>query len=49
MGWAVGVRIRAEQRGFCLLHVVRTGSGAHPASYPMRTGESFPVGKGAGV
>jgi hypothetical protein len=27
---------------FPLLHVVQTGSGAHPASYPMETGDSFP-------
>jgi hypothetical protein len=25
-----------------------TGSGAHPASYPMGTGDSFPKGKAAG-
>jgi hypothetical protein len=24
---------------------VQTGSGAHPASYPMGTGDSFPGGK----
>jgi hypothetical protein len=28
-----------------LLHSVQTGSGAHPASYPMGTGGSFPGGK----
>jgi hypothetical protein len=27
---------------FSLLHVIQTGSGAHPASYPMGTGGSFP-------
>jgi hypothetical protein len=27
----------------------QTGSGAHPASYPMGTRGSFPVGKAAGV
>jgi hypothetical protein len=27
------------------LHVVQTGSGAHPASYPMGIGGSFPGGK----
>jgi hypothetical protein len=32
---------------FSLLHVVQTGSGAHPASYPMGTGSSFPGGKAA--
>jgi hypothetical protein len=30
---------------FSLLRVVQTGSGAHPASYPMDTGGSFPGGK----
>jgi hypothetical protein len=29
---------------FSLLHSVQTGSGAHPASYPMRTGVPFPGG-----
>jgi hypothetical protein len=28
-----------------LLHVVQTGSGAHPASYSMGTGGSFPGAK----
>jgi hypothetical protein len=28
-----------------LLHVVQTGSGAHPAFYPMGTGGPFPGGK----
>jgi hypothetical protein len=32
-----------------LLHVVQTGSGAHPASYLMGTGGSFPGGKAAGA
>jgi hypothetical protein len=30
------------------LHIVQTGSGAHPACYPMATGGSFPRGKAAG-
>jgi hypothetical protein len=34
---------------FSLLHVVKTGSGAHPASYPMGTGGSFPWSKAAGA
>jgi hypothetical protein len=29
---------------FSLLHVVQTGSGVHPTSYPMTTGVSFPGG-----
>jgi hypothetical protein len=32
----------------CLLHSVQTGSGAHPVSYPMGTGGSFPGDKAAG-
>jgi hypothetical protein len=28
-----------------LLHVVQTGSGAHPTSYPTGTGSSFPAGE----
>jgi hypothetical protein len=31
------------------LHVVQTGSGAHPASYTMGTGGSFSGGKAAGA
>jgi hypothetical protein len=31
------------------LHVVQTGSGAHPTSYPIGTGFSFPGGKAAGA
>jgi hypothetical protein len=30
-----------------MLHVVQTGSGAHPASYPMGTESSVPGGKAA--
>jgi hypothetical protein len=32
-----------------LLLRVQAGSGAHPASYPMGTGDSFPGGKAAGA
>jgi hypothetical protein len=32
---------------FSLLQVVKTDSGAHPASYPMGNGVSFPGGKAA--
>jgi len=31
------------------LHRVQNGSGAHPASYPLGTGMSFPWGKAAGA
>jgi hypothetical protein len=34
---------------FSLLPVVQTDSGAHPASYPVGTGDSFPGGKAAGA
>jgi len=34
---------------FSLHHRVQTGSGAHPASYPMGTRGSFPGGKAAGT
>jgi hypothetical protein len=34
---------------FSLLHNVQTGSGAHPASYPVGTAAYFPGGKAAGV
>jgi hypothetical protein len=33
---------------FSLLHVVQTGSEAHPASYPVDTGGTFRGGKAAG-
>jgi hypothetical protein len=32
-------------RGFSSSPRVQTGSGAHPASYPMGTGDPFPGGK----
>jgi hypothetical protein len=34
---------------FLFFHRVQTGSAAHPASYPMDTGESFPGNKTAGA
>jgi hypothetical protein len=43
----VGVRVPVGEE-FSLLHVVQTGSGAHPACYPMGTGGSFPRSKAAG-
>jgi hypothetical protein len=43
----VGVRVPVGSRIFSS-HVVQTGSGAHPASYPMGTWGSFPGGKAAG-
>jgi hypothetical protein len=42
----VGVRVPVGQE--FSVHSVQTGSGAHLASYPMGTGDSFPGGKAAG-
>jgi hypothetical protein len=44
----VGVRVPVRSR-ISLPHVVQTGSGAHPASYPMGTEGTFPGGNAAGV
>jgi hypothetical protein len=43
------VRFRAGAGNFSLHHRVQNGSGAHPASYPMGTSGSFPVGKATGA
>jgi hypothetical protein len=43
-----GVRVPAGAGDFSFHHRVQTGSGAHPASYPMGTGASFRGGKAAG-
>lgn len=50
MGWLV------EQSGFdsrqgqeIVLRIFQTGSGAHPVSYAMGTGYSFPGGNAAGA
>jgi hypothetical protein len=40
-GWSV-VRVPAGTGNFSLHHRVHTGSGAHPASYPMGNRGSFP-------
>jgi hypothetical protein len=47
-GWSV-VRVPAGSGNFSFHHRVQTGSGAHPASYPMGTRRSFPGGKVAVV
>jgi hypothetical protein len=46
-----GSRVRFPEGAgnFSLNHRVQTGSGAHPASYPMVTRGSFPGGKAAGA
>jgi hypothetical protein len=43
-----GVRVPVGQE-FSLLHVVLTGSGVHPASYPMGTGGPFLRGIAVGA
>jgi hypothetical protein len=43
------VRVPAGAGNFSLHHRVQTGSGAHPASYPVVTKGSFPGGKAAGA
>jgi hypothetical protein len=51
-GWTIGVLefdFRWVAGNFSLHHRVQDGSGAHPASYPMGTGGSFPGGKAAGA
>jgi hypothetical protein len=42
-----GVRFPVRAGNFSLRHYVQTGSGAHPASYPMGTEGSFHGGKAA--
>jgi hypothetical protein len=44
-----GVRFPAGAGNFSLHHRVQTGSGAHPASYPMDARDSFPGVKAAGA
>jgi hypothetical protein len=39
----VGVRVPVGSE-FSLLYIIQIGCGAHPASYPMDTGGSFPRG-----
>jgi hypothetical protein len=34
---------------FPLLHIIQTGSGVHPSSYPVGTGVLSPGGKAAGA
>jgi hypothetical protein len=43
--WRAGVRSPTETEDFSSNLCVHTGSGAHPASYTMGTGGSFPGGK----
>jgi hypothetical protein len=48
MGWT-GIRFLAGAGDFSLLHVIQTGSGAHPASYPVGTGGCFSESKAAAM
>jgi hypothetical protein len=43
--WTAGVRSPTGAQDFSSTLCVQTGSGAHPASYTMGTGGSFPRGK----
>jgi hypothetical protein len=45
---ASGARVSAGAGNFSFHHRVQTGSGTHPASYPMGSRGSFPGGKAAG-
>jgi hypothetical protein len=45
--WAIGVRSPAGAKDFSSSLCVQTGSGAHPASCTMVTGNPFPGGKSA--
>jgi hypothetical protein len=42
---AIEVRSQTGAEDFSSSRCVQTGSGSHPASYPMGTGGSFPGGK----
>jgi hypothetical protein len=45
-----GLEFKSQQgQELSLLHIVQTGSGAHPASYLMGTRGSVPRDKAAGV
>jgi hypothetical protein len=48
-GWGSRVRFPAVAGNFSFHHRIQNCSGADPASYPMGTGGSFPVGKAAGA
>jgi hypothetical protein len=43
--WTIGVRSPTGAEDFSSSPCVQTGSGAHPAFYPVGTGGSFPGGK----
>jgi hypothetical protein len=45
MDWTAGVRSPTGAEDFSSNFCIQTGSGAHPASYTVGTGGSFPGGK----
>jgi hypothetical protein len=47
-GRGIGVRFPAGVIDFSLIHIVQTGSGAHPPSYPVGTKGPSLYGKAAG-
>jgi hypothetical protein len=48
-GWMIGDSNPAGTGNFSPHHRVQTGSGAHPAPYPMGNRDSFPGSKVAGT
>jgi hypothetical protein len=48
-GCMIGVRVPAGTGNFFVHHRVQNGSGAHPSSYAMDSGGSFPEGIAAGA
>jgi hypothetical protein len=46
MDWTTRVRSPTEAEDFSSSFCVQTGSGTHPASCPMGTGDTSPGGKG---
>jgi hypothetical protein len=49
VGWLAVGQCSSPGRDEILLCVIRASCGAHPASYPVGTGGSFPSVKAAGV
>jgi hypothetical protein len=47
--WGSRVQFPVGTGNFSVHHHVHSGSGAHPASYPVGTRGSFPGGEVAGV
>jgi hypothetical protein len=45
----IGIQFPVGAGNFSLRHRSQTGSGSHPASYPVGTGGAFSRGKAAGA